>query len=286
MKKTVIAFFVIVLVMIGLNSFVITHENEYTLIRQFGKVSTIYDEPGAYFKIPFIQSASTLPKTLLIYDLEQSDVITMDKKTMIADSYVLWKIEDPLRFAQTLNSSVTGAESRIDAIVYNAMKNVISSMNQSEVISGRDGMLNTKIMDGIGQSMDEYGIKIISVETKRLDLPPDNKDAVYERMISERNQMAATYIAEGEADAKKIRNSTDMKVAIDISNAEAKAAAVEAEGEAEYMRILAEAYNSPEKVEFYTFVRALDAAKISFNGEDKTIILPAESPIAKIFLGY
>ncbi len=286
MKKTIIAFFIIVIVMLGLNSFVVTYENEYTLIRQFGKISTIYDEPGIHFKTPFIQSASTIPKTMLIYDLAQSDVITMDKKTMIADSYVLWKIEDPLKFAQTLNSSVTGAESRIDAIVYNAMKNVISSMNQSEVISGRDGMLNSKIMEGIGQNMDEYGIKIISVETKRLDLPSDNKDAVYERMISERNQMAATYIAEGEADAKKIRNSTDMKVAIDISNAEAKAAAVVAEGEAEYMRILAEAYNSPEKVEFYTFVRALDAAKIAFNGEDKTLILPAESPIAKIFLGY
>lgn len=286
MKKTIIAFFIIVFAMIGLNSFVVTYENEYTLIRQFGKISTIYDEPGIHFKTPFIQSASTLPKTMLIYDLAQSDVITMDKKTMIADSYVLWKIEDPLKFAQTLNSSVTGAESRIDAIVYNAMKNVISSMNQSEVISGRDGMLNSKIMEGIGQNMDEYGIRIISVETKRLDLPADNKDAVYERMISERNQMAATYIAEGESDAKKIRNSTDMKVAIDISNAEAKAAAVVAEGEAEYMRILAEAYNSPEKVEFYTFVRALDAAKIAFDGEDKTLILPAESPIAKIFLGY
>lgn len=286
MKKTVIAFFIIVIAMIGLNSFVVTNENEYTLIRQFGKISVIYDRPGLHFKVPFIQSASTLPKTMLIYDLAQSDVITMDKKTMIADSYVLWKISEPLKLAQTLNSSVTGAESRIDAIVYNAMKNVISSMNQSEVISGRDGVLNEKIMAGIGRSMDEYGITIIAVETKRLDLPSDNKDAVYERMISERNQMAATYIAEGEADAKKIRNSTDMKIAIDISNAEAKAAAVVAEGEAEYMRILSEAYDSPEKVEFYTFVRALDAAKLSFNGEDKTIILPAESPIAKIFLGY
>lgn len=286
MKKTVVAFFIIVLAMIGLNSFVITYENEYTLIRQFGKVSTIYDKPGAYFKTPFIQSASTLPKTMLIYDLAQSDVITMDKKTMIADSYVLWKIDEPLKFAQTLNSSVTGAEGRIDAIVYNAMKNVISSMNQNEVISGRDGELNRRIMAAIGSSMDEYGIEIISVETKRLDLPSDNKDAVYERMISERNQMAATYIAEGEADAKKIRNSTDMKIAIDISNAEAKAAKVVAEGEAEYMKTLAGAYDSPEKVEFYSFIRSLDAAEISFNGEDKTIILPAESPIAKIFLGY
>lgn len=286
MKKTFIGIIAVILLVVGFNSFVVTNEDEYTLVRQFGKISTIYDEAGLHFKMPFVQSTTTLPRQMLIYDLAQSDVITMDKKTMISDSYVLWKIDDPLRFAQTLNSSIMSAESRIDAIVYNSMKNVISSMNQNDIISSRDGLLNERIMLNIGNSMDEYGISIISVETKRLDLPSDNKDAVYERMISERNQMAATYIAEGEADAKKIRNLTDMNVSIKISNAQAEAAEIEAEGEAEYMRVLAESYNSPDRVEFYSYVRALDALKVSFDGGDKTVILPADSPIAKLFLGY
>ena len=286
MKKAIIGICVIILLMVGASSIVITGEDEYKLIRQFGRVSEIKDEAGLSFKVPFVQSVDTLPKQLMIYDLPQSDVITMDKKNMIADSYVLWRISDPLKFAQTLNSSIAEAEGRIDAVVYNSIKNVISSMNQNDVISSRKGGLDDKIMENIGDSMEQYGVTIVSVETKRLDLPEENKNAVYERMISERSQIAATYTAEGEAAAQVIRNTTDQEVAIKISNAEAEAAAIEAEGEAEYMRILSEAYGDESRREFYTFIRSLEALETSFAGGNKTIILPSDSPIAKLFLGY
>lgn len=286
MKKGFVGILVILLLIVGMSSVVVTNEDEYKLIRQFGKVSAIRDEAGLSFKIPFVQSVDTLPKELLIYDMAQSDVITMDKKTMIADSYVLWRISDPLKFAQTLNSSVAGAEGRIDAVVYNSIKNVISSMNQNDVISSRKGGLDEKIMESIGASMEQYGVTIVAVETKRLDLPEDNKNAVYERMISERSQIAATYTAEGAADAQVIKNTTDKDVAISISDAEAKAAQIKAEGEAEYMKILAEAYGDDSRREFYTFVRSLEALETSFDGGNKTIILPTASPIAQLFLGY
>ncbi len=286
MKKGFVGILVILLLIVGMSSVVVTNEDEYKLIRQFGKVSAIRDEAGLSFKIPFVQSVDTLPKELLIYDMAQSDVITMDKKTMIADSYVLWRISDPLKFAQTLNSSIAGAEGRIDAVVYNSIKNVISSMNQNDVISSRKGGLDEKIMESIGASMEQYGVTIVAVETKRLDLPEDNKNAVYERMISERSQIAATYTAEGAADAQVIKNTTDKDVAISISDAEAKAAQIKAEGEAEYMKILAEAYGDDSRREFYTFVRSLEALETSFDGGNKTIILPTASPIAQLFLGY
>ncbi|MFR5600928.1 MAG: protease modulator HflC [Lachnospiraceae bacterium] len=266
-------------------SIVVTQENEYKLIRQFGRVNQVISNAGVSFKIPFIQTADTLPKEILLYDLAASDVITMDKKTMMTDSYVLWKITDPLKFAQTLNSSVPNAERRIDTTVYNSIKNVISSMSQNEVISGRDGELSQAIMDNIGDGMSQYGITLLSVETKRLDLPADNKAAVYERMISERDKIAATYTAEGEAEARVIQNTTDREIAIRVSNAQAEAANITAEGEAEYMRILAEAYSSQDRAEFYSFVRALDAAKASLTGTDNTLILPGNSPIAQIFMG-
>ncbi len=286
MKKGIVGFVVIMVFILGLSSVVVTYEDEYKLIRQFGKVSSIRDKAGLSFKIPFVQSVDTLPKELLIYDMAQSDVITMDKKTMIADSYVLWRISDPLKFAQTLNSSIAAAEGRIDAVVYNSIKNVISSMNQNDVISSRKGGLDEKIMENIGSSIEQYGILIVSVETKRLDLPADNKDAVYERMISERSQIAATYTAEGQADAQVIKNTTDKDVSISISDAKAQAAQIEAEGEAEYMRILAEAYGDDSRREFYSFIRALEALETSFTGGNKTIILPSDSPIAQLFLGY
>ena len=281
-KWIVLGIVVFVLFVLSQTCLVVTYQNEYKLIKQFGKVVNIVDKPGLSFKVPFVQTVDTLPKEVLVYDLQPSDVITMDKKTMVCDSYVLWKISDPQKFIQTLNSKLY-AEDRINTTVYNAMKNVISSMEQTEVISGRDGELSRKIRENIGTSMEQYGIDLISVETKHLDLPSDNKSAVYERMISERNNIAAQYTAEGEAEATKIRTQTDNEVAISLSEAEAEAEKTVAEGEAEYMRILSAAYNDESRSEFYTFVRSLDAAKKSLIGKNKTVILSEDSPMAEIF---
>ena len=276
----------VLLVLAGIvlsQSMVITEQDEYTLIRQFGKVDHIISEPGLTFKIPFMQTSETLPKKILVTDLPASDVITMDKKTMVADSYVLWRVSDPLKFVQTLNSQISNAEARISTTVYNSIKNVISSMSQNEVISGREGRLSDTIMENIGDTMDGYGIELPSVETKRLDLPSDNKQAVYERMISERNNIAASYTAEGESEAMKIRTATDNEISVNISAAEAEAEKLIAEGEAEYMRILSAAYADEDRADFYTFVRALDAAKIALSGENKTLILSSDSPLVQIF---
>ena len=266
-------------------SVTVTQQNEYKLIRQFGKVDRVISSSGISFKIPFIESTQSLPKETMLYDLAASDVITKDKKTMISDSYVLWKISDPLKFAQTLNSSVESGESRINTAVYNATKNAISSMSQDQVITSRDGELSDMVMEAIGTNMDQYGIELLKFETKQLDLPDDNKEAVYERMISERDNIAATYKAEGNSEAKVIRNKTDKEVAIQISDAKKQAEILEAEGEQEYMKILAQAYGEEDRSEFYSFVRSLDALKTSMKGEDKTVILSADSPIAQIFEG-
>lgn len=266
-------------------SVTVTQQNEYKLIRQFGKVDRVISSSGISFKIPFIESTQSLPKETMLYDLAASDVITKDKKTMISDSYVLWKISDPLKFAQTLNSSVESGESRINTAVYNATKNAISSMSQDQVITSRDGELSDMVMEAIGTNMDQYGIELLKFETKQLDLPDDNKEAVYERMISERDNIAATYKAEGNSEAKVIRNKTDKEVAIQISDAKKQAEILGAEGEQEYMKILAQAYGEEDRSEFYSFVRSLDALKTSMKGEDKTVILSADSPIAQIFEG-
>lgn len=315
--KGILALFLLfVLIVVGANSLVITKANQYKLIRQFGRVERVIAASGLSFKIPFIESVDVIPNQLLLYDLPASDVITSDKKTMIVDSYVLWRVSDPLKFAQTLSGSVSNAERRIDTIVYNATKNTISNMKQDEVIVSRDGKmtitvdqtdtemegndldlteekkevieitsLTEEIMAQIAHTEDQYGIEIVTVEVKKLDLPDDNKQAVYTRMISERENIAAQYTAEGASQAKMIENTTDKEVAIMLSDAEAKAEAIIAEGEAEYMRILSEAYSDPEKTDFYSFVRALDALKASMEGDNKTIILSDDSPIAQIFNG-
>ncbi len=265
------------------DSIVITRENEYTLIKEFGRVTDIRSEAGLSFKVPVIQTAETLPKTVLLYDLAASDVITRDKQTMIVDSFVLWEITDPLLFVQTLNYQIAIAENRIQNVVYNSIKSTISRMSQSEVITARGGELVETIFEAIGNSLDAYGIRLIKIETKHLDLPDENKSAVYQRMISERNNFAAIYSAQGEATATRIKAEADKQVTILLSEANAQAAQLEAEGEAEYMRILSEAYNDPDKADFYTFTLELDALKASMVGKNKTVILDRESPISKLF---
>ena len=285
MKKVIKILLVVlaIVILIGAsNCFVVTQQDEYTIIRQFGKVVDIRDEAGISFKLPLIQDTQTLPRNVLLYDLPVSDVITKDKKTMVADSFILWRIEDPQKFIQTLNSSVSNAESRLSTLVYNSMKNTISGMNQTEVISGRDGELAAAIQAGV-EGLEQYGIKLIAVETKRLDLPDDNKEAVYQRMISERNNIAAQFTAEGESEAQMIRSETDKEVEIMLSQAKAQAEILEAEGEAEYMRILSDAYSDPDKAEFYNFVRSLDAAKASLTNGDNILFLGPDSPLTQLF---
>ena len=273
------------LIVILAGSLVVTQPNEYTIIKQFGAVVKIIDQPGLSFKTPFVQSASTLPKTEMLYDLAASDVITSDKKSMVADSFVLWKITDPLKFIQTLSGSVANAESRINAVVYNSLKTVISSMKQEAVISGRDGELAAAIMENFEQNFDDYGLTVLAIETKRIDLPDENKAAVYERMISERGNIAASYEAQGNAEAKRIRNEADKTVDITISEANSQSEKLKAAGEAEYMRILSEVYDTPEEADFYEFMRALDMAQKALVGGNKTLVVSSDSPIAKIFSG-
>jgi len=277
----------VLLIVVGSSCIVITYPNEYSVIKQFGEVVDIRNnkdgQSGLSFKVPFIQSVTKVPNTKLLYDLAISDVITKDKKTMVEDSFVIWSIDDPMEYIRTLNGIEASAESRIDVIVYNAIKNTISNTTQADVISGRDGALVASIKANVGNSLEEYGIHLFSVETKHLDLPDSNKESVYDRMISERNQIAAGYTASGQQKAQEIRNTTSKEISITVSTAEAEAAQTIAEGEASYMQILSDAYNDPDKADFYNFVRALDAAKASLANSGNILYLTPDSPLASIF---
>ncbi len=283
-SKWIIPIIIVIGIYIVANSsMVVTYPNEFAVVKQFGKIVDIRQEAGLSLKIPVIQSVEKLENEVLLYDLAVSDVMTKDKKSMIVDCFALWRIEDPQKYTQTLSAQKSNAEFRIDTIVYNSLKNVISSMSQEEVISGRDGALTEAITNNIGDTLSQYGIELLAVETKSLDLPDENKGAVYERMISERNNIAATYTAEGAEEAKEISNKTKAEIIVMQSEANAQAEETIAKGEAEYMRILSEAYNNPEKADFYLFLRSLDSAKMTMAGNNKTLIINETSPIAQIF---
>ena len=286
-KRMIIIPIAVILLFLAMSSVVVTKPGEYRVIKQFGKIVRVEENDGSSYgvswKIPFIQSETVISSKMKLSDLPVSDVMTSDKKSMIADCFVMWKIEDPVKFIQKLSGSVQNAESRISSNVYNALKNVISSLSQEEVISGRDGELAQILTESLGTNLETYGIKVQKIETKMLDLPDEHKDAVYNRMISERNNIAASYTAQGEQQAQEIKNDTNEKVTVLIARAEKQAATLVAEGEAEYMRILSEAYNDESKADFYGFVRQLDAVKATLKNGDNTIVLDKDSPIAELF---
>ena len=260
--------------------------NEYVVVRNLGKISSIKSEPGLNFKVPFIQNVSKISKETLFYDIPESDVITKDKKSMVVDCFALWKITDPAKVVRTLNAVRGRADERIEAAVYNAVKNTISSMTQDEVIASRGETLTAKITAEANSDIGQYGIEIVTAQIKTLSLPTDNQAAVYTRMISERENIAASYQAEGDAKAQKIRNETDKEVELKLAEANKQAAILEAEGEEEYMKILQSAYNSKDKAEFYEYLRGLDSLKSSLQGSGKkTLILDKDSELVKILQG-
>lgn len=322
MKKFSVGFVVVILLAVVIllgNSMYTTAENEYSVVKQFGKIVSTNDTAGLRFKTPFVQTVNYVSKAKQVYDLPQSEAITSDKKTMLVDAYVIWRVTDAKAYTSSLNASSTTAQGRIDVIVYNALKNTISSMTQEELIASRDTavkiepteaeledieindlvedtenavtenvdviVISDRLLQCVGSQCEQYGIEIMDIKIKVLDLPDENKEAVYNRMITERNNIAAAYKAQGESEAQVIKNTTDAEVTVMLSEAQATADATIAEGEAEYMRILSEAYNDEGKADFYTFSLELDAIKASLTNGNTTLFLDSDNPIAQIFGG-
>ena len=287
-KGIIIAIIAILLVVVASNSFYTVAENEYACVVEFSKIVSTTEQPGIHFKVPFLHSVKYFSDATQIYDIPPSEVITLDKQNMTVDCYVLWEISDPLKFYQTLGTTSV-AEQRLGDQTYTALKNAMGTLAQADIINMEDGGKRNEIYDGIATTVNEkaktYGINVLDVKIKRFDLPESNLNAVYSRMISERNQMASKFTADGNYEASIIRTDVDKQVNILVSNAQAEAAKLEAEGEGEYMRLLAEAYDSQDKKDFYEFILALDALKQSLTREEKTIILDQDSQLAQILAG-
>lgn len=324
LKKLITCIVVFVLAIIVVNSFTYTtKENEYAVVKQFGQIKSIANTAGLKFNIPIIQSVTKIPKSKQFYDLPKSEVITSDKKTMIVDAYVLWNVTDAKKFTSSLNASTSTAEGRIDVLVYNAIKTTISSMTQEELVISRDNKIDVnnanadlddveikdipsdtevveeeftgkaeviaisnRLLGCVGAQCEQYGIEITDIKIKVLDLPDENKKAVYNRMITERNNIAAAYTAQGLSEAQVVKNTTNAEVSVMLSEAQATADKTIAEGEAKYMEVLSAAYNEQDKADFYLYSLSLDTAKKSLKNGQTTLFLDKDSTIAQIFQGH
>ena len=278
----------LLVVILAVSSMYVVGEDQYAAVTRFSKIIHVEDQPGLHFKVPFVDGVKYFSKAAQLYDIPPSEVYTADQQNMNVDCYVLWKIADPITFYQRLETDAE-AEGRLDTITYTALKNALGNLTQADIINMEDGAKRNEIYEGIAETVakqaKDIGIDVLDVKNKRFDLPESNLNAVYARMISQRNQMSEKYAADGNLEASIIRNEVDKQVNITISNAEAQAAQLTAEGEAEYMCLLAEAYNTKDKKDFYEFMLALDALKASLTGDEKTVVLDQNSQLAQILMG-
>ncbi|KAF0819471.1 MULTISPECIES: protease modulator HflC [unclassified Cytobacillus] len=281
---------ILVLIIAGLgilfSNLFIVKEGEYRVIRQFGEVVRIESEPGLAYKIPFIQSVTTLPKYQMTYDVSEAEINTKDKKVMIIDNYAVWKIDDPKKMISNART-LEGAEARMEEFIYSVTRSELGQLNYEEIINDEKssrGSLNDQITTKVNELLtnDNYGITVTDVRIKRTDLPAENEQSVYTRMISERQSTAQEYLSKGDAQKNIIIAETDRTVREMLAKAQADAEVIRAEGEAGAAKVYNEAFSKDP--EFYSLYRTLESYKKTINGET-VIVLPSDSPYARLLMG-
>jgi modulator of FtsH protease HflC len=278
---------VIILLAVFISNLIVVKEGQYKVIRQFGEVVRIVKTPGLTYKIPFIQSVTTLPKFQMTYDVTEAEINTKDKKRMLIDNYAIWRIEDPKKMI-TNARTVEKAESRMEEFIYSVVRSELGQLNYDEIINDEKssrGSLNDRITEKVNDLLgnDNYGIVVTDVRMKRTDLPSENEQSVFTRMISERESKAQEYLSMGDAEKNRIEADTDREVQELLAKAKAEAESIRAEGEAEAARIYNESFSKDPT--FYSMYRTLESYKKTIN-DKSVIVLPSDSPYARLLMGY
>jgi len=269
MKKGTLLIVIIVAILFLANlSLFIVDETKQAIVLQFGKPIRAISEPGLSWKIPFIQNVVFFEDRLLVYDAAPTEIITKDKKTLIVDNYARWRIIDPLKFLQTVRD-LNGAQARLDDIVYSELRVDLGLFDMSEIVSEKREGIMGRVTEISNEKANTYGIEIVDVRIKRVDLPPENEKYIFDRMKAERERIAKQYRAEGQEESAKIIAETEREKTVILAEAYKTAQTLKGEGEAESIRIYAESFN--QDPEFYKFYRTLEAYRKTF--KDKTTVL-------------
>jgi len=278
MKKGTLLIILIVAILILANlSLFIVDETKQAIVLQFGKPIRAIKEPGLNWKLPFIQNVVFFEDRLLVYDAAPTEIITKDKKTLIVDNYARWKIVDPLKFLQTVRD-LNGAQARLDDIIYSELRVDLGLFDMSEIVSERREGIMKRVTEISNEKANTYGIEIVDVRIKRIDLPPENEKYIFDRMKAERERIAKQYRAEGQEESAKIIAETEREKTVILAEAYKTAQTLKGEGEAESVRIYAESFN--QDPEFYKFYRTLEAYRKTFK-EKTTVLLSTDSEFLK-----
>lgn len=283
MKKLFIIFLLTLLVAAVVANTYVVQEDELVVIKRFGRVEKIINEPGLYFKLPLIQNTDSLTKKLNDYEVQPIKVFSKDKKNVILMNYAIWKITEPHSFINNVET-IGSAEVLIESAVYSAARQKYSELSYAEIIKGvADGKdYSEDITAEVRKQLQNTGMSILDVRLMRIDLAAEDEDRAFVKIKSEREKIAKQYMSMAENEASQIKAEADKQAKIIISKAYAASEEIKGKADAEAAKIYAASYNRDP--EFYRFTRTMESYKKTLKGKT-TIILPIDSPYTKYLIG-
>ncbi len=270
----------VAIVIVALQSTYTVHQTEQALVLQFGEAKRVVTTPGLRFKVPFVQNIVRIDKRLLAYDGPAEEIIAADQKRLVVDTFTRFKIVDPLKFFQTVNS-VEGARGRLGPIVNSSLRQVLGSVPLSSVLTEERAVLLKEVTQRVTDRSLAFGIAIIDVRVKRADLPDANSQAVYNRMKSERDREAQEFRAQGAEVSLRIRSRADRDKTVLLAEAEKTSQILRGEGDGQRNRVFAAAFGKDP--EFFSFYRTMLAYENALGGDETTMVLSPNSEFFRYF---
>ena len=269
---------IFIITFFGFSTIIIVDETEQIVILQFGKPVRTLKEPGLNWKLPApLQTSNSFEKRLLEYDVPPEEILSRDKKSLIIDNYVRWRITDPLLFLQTV-AAIPTAKTRLDDIVYSELRQELGTHDMVEIITENRELIMEKVTTASNEETSKYGIEVIDVRIRRVDLPQENEASIYARMEAERKRQANKFRSEGEEEAQKIRAATDRDKTVILAEAYKTSQQIRGEGEAKALDIYASSFSKDPK--FYEFIRTLETFEKVID-DKTTLVLPGDSKLFK-----
>lgn len=283
MNRRTLAILGIVVLIAGIIAFsalFTVHQTQQALVLQFGEPKRVVKDSGLHAKLPFIQNIVFLDKRMLGYDGSGEEVIASDRKRLVVDSFLRYRIDDPLRFYQTVGNERV-ARQRLSALLTSSLRQVIGTVPLQSVLTGERAQLMSQIAQRVNAEAKDLGISVADVRIKRADLPEANNQAIYARMKTEREREAREFRAQGAEISQRIRSRADREKTVLLAEAQKQAQILRGEGDANAIRIFAEAFGTD--IDFFTFYRSMQAYRESLGGEDTTMVLSPDSDFFQYF---
>ena len=279
-KSAISILFIGFLAFLGLNSLFTMNERQQGLVLQFGEPKRVIQSSGLHFKLPLIQNVVRYDIRILEYDLPIEEIIAVDKKRMLVDSFTRFKIVDPLEFYKTVGTE-SSVRNRLNSNVISSLRRVVGRVTLEELLSEERSKIMEDIRKEVNSEASRFGIEVVDVRIRRADLPEANSQAIYERMISERVREAKEFRAKGSEVAQKIRAEADKEKTVILAEATKKSEILRGKGESEAVNIYADAFEKDP--DFYSFYRSMQAYGNVLGEDGTTMILSPDSEFLEFF---